>query len=142
MENDNEEKPPTLNILETKDPTAFYMINGSIQVKDVDIEGTYDKVYKAVLDGILPNLVGSNTPRYIVSAIMSVAFDIATTAMAITTYADDETQGLTQEKDIEGFVATMLRMVNAMPQAIDANGQLLIANKSIFTKDKVQKLDS
>lgn len=142
-EQDNEDQRVEVvgNILDLPGPTAFYLANGGHQVAAAGSDVPYEELYTAVVKVVLKYLKDQSAPRAVVSAIFAVAFDIVTTTMAMTNYDDESQQGLTQEKDIEGFIKTFLMMANVMPQAIEANGALLVHRKSIFSEE-ARKLDS
>lgn len=122
---------------EIKEPTAFYREIAIAQAVDNNTDFPYQEVYDAIYKATLPFLFERQLqPRHITSAILTYAFDVITSAMAITQYNDE----ITLEKDMQGYIETLMMMLNAMENGIGANARLLVDKKSIFNIK--EKLDS
>lgn len=129
---------------EIKEPTAFYRETTIAQVGESGNEFPYKEFYDAVYKAVLPFLFERQLqPRYITTALFTFAFDVITTAMAITKYDDDapNPEGQSFEGDMQGFIESLMILINAMPDATGANGRLLIDRLSLFNL-KQEKMDS
>jgi len=114
---------------EIKEPTAFYREIAITQTTKNEVDFPYKEVYDAVYKATLPFLFERQLqPRHITSAILTFAFDVITTAMATTNYTEE----INLEKDMQGFIETLMLMLNAMENGIGANARLLVDKKSIF----------
>lgn len=118
-----------------KEPTAFYRENTIAQVSKSKIDFPYEEVYDAIYKAVLPFLFDRQLqPRHMTTAILTLAFDVITTAMAITNYDEnsDHDEGKSFEGDMQGFIESLMVLINTMPDAVGANGRLLLDKLSIF----------
>jgi hypothetical protein len=112
-----------------KEPTAFYRDITIDQSKSKNIDFPYTEVYDAMYNATLPFLYARQLqPRHIATAVLTYAFDVVTTAMALAEYNEE----ITFDADMQAFIETLMSMINAMPDAVGANARLMLDKKSIF----------